>query len=163
MVNELEEYYLILRCLLEDGKLPCCHPLHYHNIWLLDATSHSAFIHCSLDETEAELKEQSKCFKHDFAGLHSKAMEFKGYLRTNLAEFPALDRLNCQVDRKMDLFKKFLAELLRLRIELSALGTISPLGPDHMYREECYYLTKLAEVGAVPASKCDPTKRHINV
>lgn len=161
MVNELEEYGLILECFLEDRKLPKCHPVHYHNIWLLDAAGHSSYIHCSLDETENQLKEKSKCFLKDFEGLHQKAMEFQGYLRTGLEDFPALNRFNCQVDREMDLFKKFLTELLHLRINIEALGTLSPLAPDHMYREECYYLTKLAQVGAVPIPKCDPTKPRV--
>ena len=161
MVNELEEYGLILQCLLEEGTLPQCHPVHYHTIWLLDAVGHAGSIHCSLDEVENELKERSKYFKKDFEGLHQKAMEFKGYLRTDLKDFPALHRFNCQVDREMDLFMKFLAELIELRVNLEALGTLSPLVPDHMYREECYYLTKLAQVCAVPAPKCDPAKPRI--
>ena len=78
------------RCLLEEGNLLTCHPVHYHNIWLLDAVGHAGFIHCSLDEVENELREKSKCFKIDFEGLHQKAMEFKGYLRTGLESFPAL-------------------------------------------------------------------------
>lgn len=163
MVNELEEYSLILECLLKEGKLPQCHPIHYHNIWLLDAVGHSSFIHCSLDAVENQLKETSACFLKDFEGLHRKAIEFQGYLRTGLEDFPALIRFNCQVDREMDLFKKFLTELLNLRIDLEALGTLSPLAPDHMFREECYYLTKLAQVGAVPNPNCDPTKPRIKV
>lgn len=163
MVNELEEYYLILQCLLEDRRLPTCHPVHYHNIWLLDAVGHSGFIHCSLDDVENELKEKSKCFKKDFKGLHEKAMEFKGYLRTGLEDFPALNRFNCQVDQKIDLFKKFLTEMIQLRIRLEALGTLSPLAPDHMYREECYYLTKLAQTGAISEPKCDPTRPRLKI
>lgn len=163
MVNELEEYAVILDCLLETGKLPPFHPLHYHNVWLLDAAGHASFIHCSLDEIENDLKEQSNLFKKDFDGLHQKALEFSGYLRTGLESWPALDRLNCQVNQEIDLFQKFLAEMVHLRITLEALGTISPLAPDHMYREECYYLTKLAELGAVPEPKCDPSKPRLKV
>ena len=163
MVNELEEYSLILNSLLEDKTLPCCHPVHYHHIWLLDAVGHSGFIHCTLDETENELRETSRSFQKDFTGLHEKAMEYKGYLRTGLENFPALERLNCQVNREMDLFKKFLTNLVDLRISLEALGTISPLAPDHMYREECYYLTKLAQAGAIPFPTCDPTKPRIEL
>lgn len=163
MVNELEEYSLIIDSLLEDKKLPRYHPVHYHKIWLLDAVGHSGFIYCSLDETEDKLREESKCFQQNFKGLHEKALEYKGYLRTKLKDFPALNRFNCQVDKEMDLFKKYLSNILELRIRLEALGTLSPLGPDHMFREECYYLTKLAQIGAVPFPKCDPTKPRIQI
>ncbi|GAB6889346.1 DUF2935 domain-containing protein [Geobacillus stearothermophilus] len=38
-------------------------------------------------------------------------------------------------------------------------GMQSPLMADHMAREECYYLQKLAETtGEVKAPACDPTK-----
>jgi len=163
MVNELEEYTLILKTYLSDGEFNQCHPLHYHNVWLVDAVGHAGFIHDTLDETERELRDGSNCHKAKFDGLHHKAMEYEGYLRTGLTDFPALERLNHQVNQEMDLFKQFLCELLNLRVHLAALGTISPLAPDHMYREECYYLTKLAMVGAVPIPKCDPTKPRIKV
>ncbi|WP_407669701.1 hypothetical protein [Paenibacillus kobensis] len=33
--------------------------------------------------------------------------------------------------------------------------------PDHMAREECFYLTKLAAAGLVPHPNCDPAKPRI--
>ena len=45
----------------------------------------------------------------------------------------------------MTLFKCFLHELEELELSAQALGTFSPLMADHMSREECYYLMKLAE------------------
>lgn len=161
MVNELEEYGLILQSLLNEGKLPACHPVHYHHIWLLDAVGHAGTIYCELDSVENELKQKSKCFEQTFEGFHQKAMEFQGYLRTCLDDFPALYRFNCQVNREMGEFMGFLAELVELRIDLQALGTLAPLAPDHMWREECYYLTKLAQAGAVPAPDCDPAKPRL--
>jgi len=163
MVNELEEYVTILQCLIEHGRLPQFHPLHYHTVWLLDAAGHASFIHCSLDEVESDLKEQSKCFQKDFEKFHQKSLEFSGYLRTGLTAFPALERFNCQIHSEMDVFKQFLSEMLGLRIKLEALGTLSPLGPDHMFREECYYLTKLAQVKAIPFPDCDPTRPRIKI
>ncbi len=163
MVNELEEYCLVLTTLMEECKLPICHPVHYHKVWLRDAVGHAATINCQLDEVERDLKQKSKCFAENFSGLEKKALEFEGYLRTGLETFPALERFNCQADKEMNLFKCFLTEMLELRISLEALGTLSPLAPDHMYREECYYLTKLAQLGTVPMPQCDPTKPRINV
>lgn len=48
-------------------------------------------------------------------------------------------------------------------MDLSAetLDVISPLMPDHMAREECYYLIKLALTGAVPSPECDPTTPRV--
>jgi hypothetical protein len=39
--------------------------------------------------------------------------------------------------------------------------TLNPLFPDHMMREECYYLTKLAQVSEVRQPQCDPAKQRV--
>lgn len=163
MVNELDEYFFIMRVFLEERKIPLCPPTHHHLLWLLDAVGHSGFIHCSLDDVEFELKKKTKDFEERFRELYLKAEEYQGFLRTGLTDFPALDRLNSQVNQEMQEFMKFLQELIQLRLNLDVLGTISPLIPDHMYREECYYLLKLAQLGAVPTPKCDPTKPRLKV
>ena len=56
------------------------------------------------------------------------------------------------------MFKKFLKELEELVRSKKVLGSLQPLLLDHMYREECYYLTKLSFVSEVKAPECDPTK-----
>ena len=38
------------------------------------------------------------------------------------------------------------------------LSTFSPLMADHMMREECYYLMKVAEASNTEKPNCDPTK-----
>ena len=50
-------------------------------------------------------------------------------------------------------------------MELSAemLGRISPLMPDPMMREECYYLTKLAHLGLVPNPECKADKPRVEI
>lgn len=58
-------------------------------------------------------------------------------------------------------FKKFLEILLYKRSDKRTLGIIAPLVLDHMNREECYYLTKLATVSETKSPICDPTKPRI--
>ncbi|KEQ22142.1 hypothetical protein ET33_27695 [Paenibacillus tyrfis] len=59
----------------------------------------------------------------------------------------------------MLLFMKFLSEVEDLTVGKELLGTLDQLFIDHMYREECYYLTKLFQASAgVPHPDCDPTK-----
>ena len=56
----------------------------------------------------------------------------------------------------------FLKEIQELRISKEAVGTLMPLLPDHMFREECYYLIKA--ISGIPneyARLCDPTKPRI--
>ncbi len=155
MVNEVEECLRILQCLL-DKKIASGHPLHYHNLWLPDAAGHAGGIQCGLDDVETDLRDKSQEFEMDFHILHRKAEEFAGYTRTNLTDFPALRRLNSQVDMKIGMFMRFLKDIEELRESNCAVGTLQPLMPDHMYREECYYLLKLSRVSGINSPGCDP-------
>jgi hypothetical protein len=160
MVNELDEYLAILNCLMSN-QYPNAHVIHHHKLWLLDGVGHANAIHCSLDDIENDLKKKSKEFAKHFDGLYMKAMEFAGYMRTKLTKFPALSRLNKQAELEMLMFMGFLKELQEMRIDKEALGTITPLMLDHMFREECYYLTKLSQVSEVKKPECDPGKPRV--
>ena len=161
MINELEEYLGILDCLEAKNVPPLCHPVHHHLLWVSDAVGHAATLACEVDLVEADLKQDGECFAQDFKELYLKALEIKGYLRTGLDEFPALSRYNRQVETKILSFNQYLCELLNLVASKQALSILTPLVPDHMLREECYFLTKLAQVSDVKMPECDPTKPRI--
>jgi hypothetical protein len=65
-------------------------------------------------------------------------------------------------EAKMIMFMRFLKDLEELRITKMTLGIMEPLVPDHMHREECYYLLHLSRVSEVPAPDCDPTEPRVN-
>lgn len=161
MVNELDEYVRIFSYLIQEQCPPACHAVHHHLLWLQDAVGHAAAITCEVDEVERDIKARSKTFTKHFEDLYSKAVEFAGYLRTRLSQFPALERFNKQVELEMFVFLQFLKEIEEMDIHASLLGTLSPLMPDHMSREECYYLTKLAETSNVKQPDCRPDKPRI--
>ncbi|RAL26777.1 DUF2935 domain-containing protein [Thermoflavimicrobium daqui] len=145
MINEAEEYLRILSCLVE-GKAPQpLHPLHQHLLWLPDAAGHAEGIDEKLDGTEKTLKAKCRYFIHHFEDFYIKAVELSGYLRTRLKNFPALSRFYKDVELEITLFMNFLKELEEMGLNKEILGTMAPLMADHMYREERYYLTKLAE------------------
>ncbi len=162
MVNELEEYARILQSLIKGEGVPAYHPVHHHLLWLQDGFGHAASIAAHLDFAEQPLIKQSKAFEEDFKAFYLKAVELAGYLRTKIEQFPALSRFNRQAELEMKLFQQFLNELEELRLDKEALGTITPLMADHMFREECYYLTKLAQTtDDVERPKCDPAKPRV--
>lgn len=86
---------------------------------------------------------------------------YNGYTRTGTCDFNALKILNIHSAKIMTEFKKVLKELQEAVSEKKVLGRISPLILDHMYREECYYLTKLSMVSEVEAPECDPREPRI--
>ncbi|MDN3019344.1 DUF2935 domain-containing protein [Paenibacillus sp. BSR1-1] len=161
MVNELEEYLRILSH-LKTGKLPpVYHELHHHLVWLLDAAGHAGAISSNLDGVEKRLKDKSNLYTKHFEDFYLKAVELAGYLRTNITTFPALDKMNSDAVLEIKLFQNFLHEIEELELSAQALGTFSPLMADHMSREECYYLMKLAESTNTEMPNCDPAKPRL--
>ena len=161
MVNELEEYMRILTELVEGKPVPIFNALHHDFLWLPDAVGHAASIASDLDSVESRLIEQSERFKKHFENLYMKSIEMAGYMRTNLSDFPAFRRLHTEVDVEMKLFIAFLNELEEMEFTAEVLDRISPLMPDHMMREECYYLTKLAQLGLVATPNCQADKPRV--
>lgn len=160
MLNELDDYIFILNCLIK-GKMSLEKDLHLHLLWLSDGAGHGSSIASRLDDTEKELIKKSKVYEKIFTNLYLKAIEFNGYTRTGLCEFPALRKLNEDADEKMTCFKEYLKELEKGVMEKKILSSLSPLVPDHMFREECYYLTKLSMVANIKDPSCDPGKPRV--
>lgn len=161
MVNELEEYLLVLGFLGKGDIPPLFHELHHHMLWLMDASGHAGAIHDEMDAVERRLKEKSDSFREHFNQFYIKAVEMKGYLRTKKHSFPALTRFNDEVELEMKIFRTFLKELEEMELNDTVLSTFSPLMADHMAREECYYLYKLAETTQGEHPTCDPTKPRV--
>ncbi|MBG9791558.1 hypothetical protein ABD76_03110 [Paenibacillus dendritiformis] len=161
MLNELQEYVYILDAVRAGKPVPLFDALHYDLVWLSDASGHASAIASNLDAVERRLIEKSREFEKHFDDYYKKAVEMVGYLRTQLRRFPALERFHRDVNLEIKLFTKFLLELEEMELSAETLDIISPLMPDHMAREECYYLIKLAQAGAVPSPECDPTTPRV--
>jgi hypothetical protein len=158
MVNELEEYVRILEQLIRGNPVPKFHPLHYDLVWLADAAGHAFAIAADLDGTEKLKIHESQQFEKHFNDFYLKAVELTGYLRTLKQDYPAIFKFHQDVNLEMLVFMKFLKEIEELELSHELLSRINPLMPDHMFREECYYLTKLAlSSGQIPSPQCDPT------
>lgn len=145
MVNELEEYQLLLGFLTRGEVPPVYHELHHHLIWLLDGAGHAGAISDNMDRVEKKIRRKSNEFMKDFEDFYLKAVEMTGFLRTNLSTFPALKKFKDDVQLTMKLFMGFLAEIEELSLSKEALGSFAPLMADHMMREERYYLIKLSQ------------------
>lgn len=159
MVDELEEGMRVFAA-LTSGQLPPAGPaIHQHLVWLLDAVGHCDILSSQFDLVEKNWKNKSGEFERYFQTYYLKAIELAGYMRTALPDFPALRRFNQEANTVMLLFMKFLSEVQELTAGKELLSTLSELIPDHMYREECYYLYKLSQAAAgVPCPDCDPAK-----
>jgi hypothetical protein len=161
MVNELDEYVRILNNLLNGEMPPVFHPVHHHLLWLADAMGHADGIAAYTDMSEKMMIAKAKGFSKHFSDLYAKAVDLAGFLRTGLQEFPALARFNRESELEIMFFMEFLRELEEMELNHTLLGIMSPLMPDHMFREECYYLTKLSQVSAIKKPDCDPAQPRV--
>ncbi|RIX50872.1 DUF2935 domain-containing protein [Paenibacillus nanensis] len=162
MVNELEEYMRILASLLEGKGVPVFPSLHHDLLWLPDASGHAATIAAELDPTEKNIIKKSEQFEKHFNQFYLKAIELAGYFRTMRDHYPAMSKFHTDVNLEMAVFMAFLQELEELEISNELLSRIDPLMPDHMFREECYYLLKLSQSGAAQQPDCDPAKPRLS-
>ncbi|MBM7554238.1 DUF2935 domain-containing protein [Thalassobacillus pellis] len=161
MVNELEEYLLVIGYLSKGESPPVFHELHHHMLWLLDAAGHAGAINDTMDAVEQKMKKASDAFRRTFDDFYLKAVEMTGYLRANIDSFPALRRFNNQAKTEIKLFQTFLEELEEMELSEEVLSSFTALMADHMFREECYYLYKIAESTEGDFPACDPTKPRV--
>jgi hypothetical protein len=158
MVNELEEFLKILTALLEGKPVPHFSSLHHDLLWLPDAIGHASTIAMDLDGVEKRLINKSTQFEEHFTEFYLKAIELTGYMRTMREHYPVLAKFHIDINMEISVFMSFLKEIEELELSAELLSRLNPLVPDHMFREECYYLLKLSESGAVPVPNCDPTQ-----
>ena len=144
MVNETEEYQRLIESFLE-GQVPLYYPIHYHQLWLLNAAGHAFAIASNLDGTEKDMLEQSLEYERLFKNLYLKSIELNGFMRTKLNSFPALERLNTQSEDLTASFRGFLGNLYSLCRDGGLLGSFTPLMADHMIREADYFILKLTQ------------------
>jgi hypothetical protein len=149
MVNELEEYEKVLGYLKNGEGPPIFHELHHHLLWLSDAAGHAGAISGTVDLAEKDLRQKGLIFEKQFNEFYLKAVELANYLRANIRTFPALRKFNDDVDIEIRLFQIFLEELEEMEMKEEALGSFSAQMADHMYREESYYIQKVAEAEKV--------------
>lgn len=162
MLNELEDFLAVLAA-LEGGRPDEGNILGQHLLWSLDAAGHAAIIGSNLDKVEAVYRERSRLFETRFDRLYLKAVEVAGYFRcTPPAAQPALEALSEESAAAIVELMGFLDEIKNRLIQKKLLGRISVLEPDHMWREECYYLHKIARLTPGMAKpECDPARPRV--
>lgn len=146
MINEAMEYYRVL-CMVQstipiNGALE---NIRLHNVWLPDASGHASTVSAELDPTEEKMIKRADYFVKRFDSLFKKAVEmYQIFERTGLQD-GSLTYFNEEVRKEIEDFIFFLEEIKigRERCFLQATGVFGPLMPDHMIREEKYYLYRI--------------------
>lgn len=149
MINEALEFLHVLD--LADGTEnynTVLENIRIHKIWLPDASGHASTVAADLDPMETDLIKNAEEFVKRFDNLFKKAYEmYKMYERTGL-ENGALQYFNQEVIICLSEFIRFLdkVEVLKTECRIFSSGTFSPLIPNHMIREEMYYVNKIKQL-----------------
>ncbi len=150
MINEAMEFLRDSQIALANEKIdPVLANIELHKIWLPDASGHAANIIATLDPTENELIKKAEEFVKNFDGLFIKAVELGQMLKRTNAQKSTLRYLNEQVEEKISEFIRYLSNIKELREKCKVLGagTLMPIVPDHMIREEKYYISRIKSLG----------------
>ncbi len=117
--------------------------MNQHKLWQPDAAGHAAYIQGALDMTEKPLIEKARMFQKDFENLFFKTYELKTMLHPHYPEMPQVIYLNEQSTDKITDFVNFLDHIKELIEQKKVMSMLNTLIPDHMKREEAYYISKL--------------------
>lgn len=144
MINEAMEFYRELCKINAASTLsPTAENILLHKTWLPDASGHAASIASFLDPVEERLIKEADKFKIEFNALFIKANELDKMLERACLEDGSLEWLNKEVENKINEFVCYLEKIKELRCKCRILGTLKPLIPDHMIREEKYYISNI--------------------
>jgi hypothetical protein len=148
MLNELEELLKVIHDLQSD-TFPYDNILASHLLWLSDAAGHAAILQSQLDKIEYRYRDEAKAFENAFDKMYLTGVEIAGYFRSDsLVAQPKLDAYTCRNAELTSEFMEFLQEIKAQTEQNRISGNITPLLPDHMLREESYYLQKISKPGA---------------
>lgn len=158
MLNEIEQFLAVLSIGAAKDNI-----MGEHLLWSLDAAGHAAALAGDLDKVEYHLREEAEFFVTRFDKLYIKAVELTGYYRSKPpAAQRVLEAYNIEIVKVVQDFMGYLEELKEKIIKDRVVSRLSPLVPDHMYREECYYLHKVARSqGGIPKPECDPGRPRV--
>jgi len=163
MLNELELAYMLMTCYC-NNRQPSEDPVSLHLLWMLDAIGHAETVYCQVDSSQPDIKQVMKDCKKKFEKYYLASVEFEAFKRAKTALYPSLQRFDRIVAEDM---KDFMLELENIKegtLNAEVIGSILPLVPDHMAREECYYLLRLHLADStVPEPKCVPWRDRVKL
>lgn len=147
MINEAMEYYRVLGITLQRVAFnPVLENIRLHKTWLRDASGHAAAIASDLDPVETKLVKTAQKFQKKFDALSIKAFElYPMYERTSLQD-GIIAYFNKEIEDEITQFIGFLNYVKDLRLNCKVLGVLQPIIPDHMIREENYYLYRIKAI-----------------
>lgn len=147
-LNEVDQMISIITGEPSPSMPIADHESLQHKLWLQDAMGHADYLKSNLDPTEKPLRKAVKEFKKRFKAhllANEEFLQYSNHLSEtgNDRNFPRKDLHTQRANVLMNEFMDLLSQLHAGKASNRVLAAFTELVPDHMYREECYYLRKL--------------------
>lgn len=129
------EFYRVLDIVKRNiGTNGVLEDIRLHKIWLQDASGHARYIAGSIDGIESNFLYEVQDFEIRFDNLFKKAYELDIMLEKTGLDDGGIDYFNQEVEK---------IEGLKTTCKVYTTGTFKPLSPNHMIREEKYYIYRV--------------------
>ncbi|MDF2533008.1 MAG: hypothetical protein K0Q65_2589 [Clostridia bacterium] len=149
-INEANQFMMELSAPVPkhmDAYIPSMLYAQQLKLWISDSAGHAATISAFLDPVEEMYIQQALNYKMIFEKLTIKVSELQMMLMHTGLENGVLLHLSHEAIHQMSDLTCFCEEIKKLRGEckVMALGTFSPLVPDHFIREQQHWIMKIEE------------------
>jgi len=137
-INEAIEFRFELIC-LESYLESLQDPMYFIELlkkWITDSSGHASAYGSFLDPTESILRDEALSFKMKFDMMSVKANELQMMMMQSRAGNESLMLLVEETEEMMKKFVLYLQKILKLRCscKVMAIGTLTPLLPNHMIK-----------------------------
>jgi hypothetical protein len=149
-INEANQFMMVLSAPAPDhanNNIPIMLYVEQLKLWNTDCAGHAATMAAFLDPVEEMYIQPSLNFKMIFEKLTLKTSELQMMLMHTGLEDGTLLQLSKETIQQITDFTCFCEKIRMLREEckIMAIGTFTPLVPDHFIREQQHWISKIEE------------------
>ena len=148
-INEANQFMMVLSAPTPNhmNHIPVMLYAEQLKLWLFDCAGHAAATAAFLEPVEEMYIQQAINYKMIFEKLTIKASELQLMLMHTGLEDRVLLHLGHEAIQQITDFTSFCELIKKLREEcrVMALGTFTPLVPDHFMREQNHWISKIEE------------------
>lgn len=161
MVSAAELYLYILGALMKNRQ-PQLDFLYLATFWLPLFAAQAARIANSVGVYMRPFIQQANDFSINFRTQFLRAIEYQGFTRIGVPDYPVLIQFRNDVEGQMLAFAEFIVDLIQVIQARGLPGTLTLLQMDLLYRQVCYFATKLSYFSKKPRPACDPASLRLS-
>ncbi|MDF2591307.1 MAG: hypothetical protein K0S75_773 [Clostridia bacterium] len=147
-INEANLFMMVLSAPdHKNNQIPTMLYVEQLKLWITDCAGHGAIMAAFLEPAEEMYIQQALNYKMIFEKLTIKASELQMMLMQTGLEDGILLQLSQEAKQQISDFTCFCELIMKLREEckVMAIGTFTPLVPNHFIREQRHWISKIEE------------------